>query len=96
MQGNSQVVSLFLATCPMVKIQREFFLYTSGLIVMDDLPRWKNTKKRSHGNGWPTQVKKERVSLWWVTYPSKKRKENEGSKAHSKGWSRAWRRTRMR
>jgi hypothetical protein len=60
MQGNSQVVSLFLATCPMVKIQREFFLYTSGLIVMDDLPRWKNTKKRSHGNGWPTQVKKRK------------------------------------
>jgi hypothetical protein len=31
-----------------------------------------------------------------VTYPSKKRKENEDSKAHSKGWSRAQRRTQKR
>jgi len=46
-RGNSQVVSLFQATCPMVKIQRE----TSGLIVMGDLPRWENTKKGSHCNG---------------------------------------------
>ena len=46
---------------------------------------WQIQRKGSHCDGGPTQVKKERVSLWWVTYPSKKRKENEGSKAHSKG-----------
>jgi hypothetical protein len=55
---------------------------------------WQIQRNESHCNGWPTQVKKERVSLWWVTYPSKKRKENEGSKVHSKGWLRARKRAR--
>jgi hypothetical protein len=55
------------------------FLFRSGLIVMGDLPKWKNTKKGSQCDGWPTQVKKER-------------KENEGSKVHSNEWSRARRR----
>ena len=57
----------------------------SGLIVMGDLPRWKNVKNGlimmgdlpkwkkwwSHCDGWPTQVEKMMVSLWWVTYPKK-------------------------
>jgi len=36
------------------------FLFRSGLIVMGDLSKWKNTKKGSHCDEWPTQLKKKR------------------------------------
>jgi hypothetical protein len=31
---------------------------TNGLIVMGDLPRWKECGKRSHYDGWPTQMER--------------------------------------
>jgi len=58
------------------------FLFRSGLIVMSDLPKWKNTKKGSHCDGWPTQVKKKRGK--WGLEGALKRMV-EGSKACSKG-----------
>jgi hypothetical protein len=65
-------------------------------------PGGKNTKKGSHCNGWPTQVKIERKMRaqrctqkdgWGLEGALE---GGEGSKAHSKGWSRAQRRTRRR
>jgi len=67
---------------------------------MSDLHRWENTKKGSHCNGWPTQVKRERkMRARRRTQKDGRRikgtlKGGEGSKAHSKEWSRAWRRAR--
>ena len=44
-RGNSQVVSLFQATCPMVKIHRHIYIFfRNGLIAMGDLSRKKKGK----------------------------------------------------
>ena len=82
------------------KYRERFFFLRSGLIVMSDLPRWENTKKGSHCNGWPTQVKRERKMRARRRTQKDGRgikgalKGGEGSKAHSKEWSRARRRAR--
>jgi len=57
------------------------FLFRSGLIVMGDLSKWKNTKKGSHCDGWPTQLKKK--GKWGLEGALKRMVE--GSKACSKG-----------
>jgi len=55
----------------------------SGLIIMGDLPKW---KWWSHYDGWPTQMKVV-VSLWWVTYPIKKKCDLPGKKTWlEKSW----------
>ena len=50
--------SLFLKN---IFLEKYKFFFRNSLIVMSNLPSWKNTRifqKGSHCNGWPTQVKK--------------------------------------
>jgi hypothetical protein len=44
------------------------WFFRKGLVIMDDLSRWKKTKKESHCNEWPIQMEKykdfsEKISL---------------------------------
>jgi hypothetical protein len=39
----------------------------NGLIMMGDLPKWKECEVRSHYNGWPTQVE-DRKNVKWSRY----------------------------
>ena len=56
MRGNSQVVSLFQATCPMVKIQ----IFFCGLILVGGLPRLKFLK----GEKFPKVISNLDLSRW--------------------------------
>ena len=47
----------------------------SGLVVMDDLPRWKKYEVRSHCNGWPTQEKGKSGLIVMGDLPRKKHGE---------------------
>jgi hypothetical protein len=63
MRGNSQVVSLFQATCPMVKIQ----IFFCGLILVGGLPRLKFLK----GEKFPKVISNLDLSrwpsIWWIS-----------------------------
>ena len=53
----------------------------NGLIMMGDLPRWKEYEVRSHCNGWPTQVNKRWRMVSFFGWPTQKKLWS-----HCDGW----------
>jgi len=58
---KKMMVSLWWVTYPSGKNMK------NGLIMMGDLPKWKECEVRSHYNGWPTQVE-DRKDVKWSRY----------------------------
>jgi hypothetical protein len=55
---NMKCGLIIMGDLPRWKIEKIW----SGLIVMGDLPKWKECEKRSHYDGWPTQMER----MWSV------------------------------
>jgi hypothetical protein len=63
-------------------------MWKNGLIMMGDLPKWKECEVRSHYNGWPTQMEDRKNMEWSHCYgwPTQVEDRKNMKWSHCYGW----------
>jgi len=76
------MVSLWWVTYPSGKNVK------NGLIMMGDLPKWKECEVQSHYNGWPTQMEDKKNMKWSHCngWPTQMEDEKNVKWSHCNGW----------